>query len=1015
MRAAFHYRHEPCSEETAENRLRLARFGRQKMVRAVRNFLPIIIIVLFVATAVAIFSLSTQRFGTNTAIDQMAAALDLAGGAAETVVMDSVDDVERASAIISDVAADPDSIAFEQTMRRTLDYLPEVSGVFIGDDDGAFLFVFRTDTGYGTKRVTPAQGATPRQVIFTDRDEHFGFVSSRLASEDTYDPRTREWFTNAQGVAASWTEPYIFFTSQTPGITRSQAVPGSPTGQVVGVDVELASLIAQLTNLSTRISGEVFLYDGADFVLSQHGLINLAEPATESDDRVRHAVEIHRADPDEANPGAYSQYRSNGQTHLVKFSSIGLGDTRWRVGVDVAASDTVMPVLSVTRAQQLLGLAVGAGLALSLALVLSPGIARAAIRRKEVDTQMTRVGRVLETSLNEILMFDAQTMQVSVANRGARENLGYSMSELVGLPPLTFLPTQTKESMAALIGPLRQGDVEVVQFETTHQRKDGTTYPVEANLQLFDAESPPVLVAIVRDISERKLITAELDQHRHHLEQLVEEGTRELRDANALLEREVAERRVLEEELTRQANHDRLTGLPNRHHLETHFPQALDSARRGDQLALVFMDLNGFKNINDTLGHSAGDQLLVEVAARLRGAVRESDLLVRLGGDEFALVIHGATPSTCNQVLKRITHAFDTSFVIDGHPFAVTVSIGVAFIADPTGYESDDACFLDVVRRADLAMYRSKEDGTEITFYDLAADQRVQEWAWTESALRDSIERDQLRLHYQPIYDLHSDAMVSAEALVRWDHPERGLIMPDRFIGIAEESGFIVELDRWALASATRHGARGAFGVNVNVAPRTLISPGFVDHIRLCLDCSGLDPARLSIELTEQALAHIETTRPVLEAIHDLGVAVMIDDFGTGYSSLTYLQHYPLSGIKLDQSFLPQLGEDPRTNAIVKTVIDLAHVLDLTVVAEGVESEQQLAWLEQAGCNTAQGFLLGLPSAIPDGATTPIGMRPAIRDERSQPAGHGGISAPPLPENPRHRQLASATLPRVPS
>ena len=434
-----------------------------------------------------------------------------------------------------------------------------------------------------------------------------------------------------------------------------------------------------------------------------------------------------------------------------------------------------------------------------------------------------------------------------------------------------------------------------------------------------------------------------------------------------LTARDVTERRAYEDQLARQAFYDPLTGLPNRVLFTFSIERALAGARRDKVgVAVMFLDLDRFKAVNDTLGHHAGDQLLSMLAQRLRSSVRPGDTVARLGGDEFTVLLEDITlPDQAEAVARRIVERLDQPFTIDDRDLRVTASIGIAFGTDA------DAQPADLLRFADAAMYRAKTEGkARYVVFD-----RGMQADWVartdlEDDLRRSLDRDELRLHYQPIVDLRSGRMVGAEALVRWQHPERGLLLPPSFLRLAEETGLIVPLGTWVLESACRQARdwqRGRpgdmpFRVGVNLSARELQQPDLVERVTRVLRDTGLDPSAPRLETTEAAILEGGTaTIATTEALAALGVRLALDDFGTGASSLTTLRRLPARALKLDQSFVAR--PEPADEAVIRAVVDLAHALGMVVIAEGIETAEQLARARAVGCDQGQGFLFSEPVA----------------------------------------------------
>ena len=429
---------------------------------------------------------------------------------------------------------------------------------------------------------------------------------------------------------------------------------------------------------------------------------------------------------------------------------------------------------------------------------------------------------------------------------------------------------------------------------------------------------------------------------------------------------DITERKAMERELTFNALHDALTGLPNRALFSNRVQHALAGLkRRGGLLAVLFLDLDGFKTVNDGLGHGAGDALLKAVAARLRGSLRGSDSCARLGGDEFAALVEDCLDEDGLRVVAgRLLAELSARYQIGESKVAVGLSIGVAAA-------SPDMTAEKLLQAADIAMHRAKALGRgRCEFFDPQMGDAFQERAKLEQELRVAFERDEFEIHYQPILDLRTRQIVGFEALIRWLHPERGMIAPLRFIPMAEESGLIVPLGRWILERACRDACRlersrrgqAPLRVSVNVSARQLREDGLLDDVKHALEVSGLDPSRLELELTESILIiDLELAIRRLAELKLLGVRIAIDDFGTGYSSLRYLHRLPADSVKIDRSFVNQLQGESRDWAVIRAIVGLSQTLHLETVAEGVENEDQERALREMGCDLAQGFLFARP------------------------------------------------------
>ena len=452
--------------------------------------------------------------------------------------------------------------------------------------------------------------------------------------------------------------------------------------------------------------------------------------------------------------------------------------------------------------------------------------------------------------------------------------------------------------------------------------------------------------------------------------------------------RDIGERKALQAQLTHQAFHDQLTGLANRALFLDRVSHALTMARRHQQsLAVIFLDLDNFKSVNDSLGHSVGDRLLTIAAQRLIASVRTADTVARLGGDEFAVLLEDADKDgAATAVVQRIVHALRHPFALDGREVFATASIGIAIAGE-------DESASDLVRNADMAMYMAKSGGKgRYEVFEPRMHVQAVERLELEADLRHAIEAEEFALHYQPIVLLHTGEITGVEALVRWQHPRRGMLGPPQFIPMAEETGLIVPLGRWVVRDACRQAARWQrmrglpLTLTVNISGHQLQGESVVDDVREALEASGLDARQLVLEITESVLMqHSEVLLLRLRALKALGVRLAIDDFGTGYSSLGYLQRFPIDILKIDKSFVDDVGMAGGEPALARAVIALGETLRLQTIAEGIEQRRQLNGLQELGCEMGQGYYFARPvaaSAIDEMLVAESGPSPVPPYER---------------------------------
>jgi diguanylate cyclase (GGDEF)-like protein len=476
--------------------------------------------------------------------------------------------------------------------------------------------------------------------------------------------------------------------------------------------------------------------------------------------------------------------------------------------------------------------------------------------------------------------------------------------------------------------------------------------------------------ALNAELAPRGAATLTLPVHTVHGERWHELSARHCRDAvtgeDAILvsELDVSALKRTEAHAKFLATHDALTGLPNRNHVVQRFTAAIEGVQaQGGQAALIFMDLDHFKHVNDTLGHAAGDQLLVRIAQRLLGAVRSTDLVARFGGDEFLILVTGADiQAEVHNVHRRITATVAEPITVGASELRVTPSVGVSL------FPQDGTDLQTLLRHADLAMYSAKARGRNgMAFYEHSMGVALRSRISLEAEMRQALERDEFVLHYQPRVCVSSNRIVGAEALVRWQHPTRGLVPPNDFIPACEESGLIQELGLRVFEQAARQQvtwARAGFAIrlSVNLSPRQFADVALVPKLRQALLQTGADPAMIELEVTESMLLGTdERAIQLLGAIKALGVSIALDDFGTGYSNLAYLQRFPISTLKIDKTFIQSLdGEKP----LAELIVAMCRLMKLSVVAEGVETAQQLQWVVERGIEQYQGYLFAKPLPV---------------------------------------------------
>ncbi len=553
------------------------------------------------------------------------------------------------------------------------------------------------------------------------------------------------------------------------------------------------------------------------------------------------------------------------------------------------------------------------------------GVAALQQAYRTLDTEKQLNQTIIRSSPFAIYTRDRQGI-VTAWNPAAERLFGWSAEQILGRPLLT-VPAGKEQETAELRERVLRGET-IIDREVQRQKQDGTLFDLSTTLApLRDAAGEVTgYLAIAADITARKAAEAKIEF---------------------------------------LAYRDVLTGLPNRQLLLDRFGQALAHAERTrSKVALLFLDLDNFKTINDSLGHAAGDTLLREIAQRLGECVRETDTISRQGGDEFLIVLSNLSGTdVIPSVLLKMRERLQTPFVVDGHELTTSASIGVAL------YPDDGRDFDTLLKKADTAMYRAKDAGrNHYRFFDEQMNVEAVEHLRIKSGLRRALARGEFVLHYQPQFELAGGHVIGVEALLRWQHPEEGLIPPGRFIAVAEDSGLIVPIGEWVIQEACRQAMawRSAglppLVMAVNLSAVQFRRGEIEQTIARALQSSGFAPQLLELELTESIL--IQDTESVLGSVRQLkqlGVKLSIDDFGTGYSSLSYLKRFDVDKLKIDQSFIRDLARDPDDAAIVRAIVQMGASLNLRTIAEGVEDAATLAFLRGIACDEAQGYHLSRP------------------------------------------------------
>jgi len=572
------------------------------------------------------------------------------------------------------------------------------------------------------------------------------------------------------------------------------------------------------------------------------------------------------------------------------------------------------------------------------------------MRRELVDqkealaTREARLSTIMANVIDGLITIGTDG-KIESFNLAAERIFGYTASEIVGqdVEQLFELPFAIGENEELL-------DIDQIEpYETRGHRKGGHVFFLEVSINEVCQMDGCLYIAICRDISERKHHEAKIRQLQEELEARVVKRTRELADVNR--------------ELQHQALHDALTGLPNRVLMKDRVDQAIRTAKREEcSVALMITDLDRFKEINDTLGHHYGDLLLQQVAVRMRSALRDSDTVARLGGDEFAVLLPNINDEEqVKEAARKIAEAIDKPFIFENQNIHVGISIGIAM------YPKDNERTSKLMRQADVAMYVAKRSLLDYAFYEPEHDEHSLSRLSMAGELRQALNDKNFIIHYQPTIDLNDDTVIGVEALVRWQHPYKGLIAPDEFIPLAEQTGLVQNLTALVLEqslSQLNDWQRSGLDLrlSINLASRCLYDTDIVEQISQLLEQWQIAPAKLNLQVTEKALMQEPAKALItLTQLHELGVSLAIDDFGTGYSNMSYLHQFPIDEIMIDRSFVHGMLNNKADLAIVHSIVKLAQNMEHRLIAEGVDEKAAIALLKQMRCDLVQGFLFSEP------------------------------------------------------
>lgn len=604
------------------------------------------------------------------------------------------------------------------------------------------------------------------------------------------------------------------------------------------------------------------------------------------------------------------------------------GQAQWIFSQSIGGSNDISPTPIIFALVILLSCIVVVMVVIGIACVR-----QLLMRPESIDT---RYKAIVDQNIDGVIVVDANTDQVQYINPSLLARLGYTAdeAEILTLASIFFL---ADVPVQATLKKLQKAE-SLLAASMQYRCKNGVLIDIEVRCNVLDADGQHSVAYVTHDVSVRRKAEAQLIDNQQRLD--------------------------------RMAHHDQLTGLPNRHYLTDFLPGAINHAKTTQaMLGVVFLDLDRFKHINDTRGHEVGDKLLQEVARRLQACVREADVVIRMGGDEFVVVFCNVkTYEEVTQGAERIIGTLNQPIIVEGHALQTSGSVGVSL------FPRDGADMGELLKHSDTAMYQAKDSGrNNVKMFSQIMNRKLTHRVAMEAALRDALKLKQLDVHFQPFVNLVTRKIVGLEALIRWNHPKHGFIPPDKFIPIAEESGLIVPLGNFVLdrtmqtLSAWSKAGVNLVPISLNIAPAQLQRGELQVAIATLLKTHNLSPSLLQLELTERAAFDNsramtgESRRDTLAALRDLGIKIAIDDFGTGYSSLSYLKNWRIDTLKIDKSFVRDLVSDSNDLAIVSAIIAIARHLQIEVIAEGIESYQQVEALTKLGCKGGQGFLFAKP------------------------------------------------------